>query len=703
MFGFLNSMMLFAAVAALIPLLIHLFSKRKMKTVMFSSLERLTEMRRRQVRRIKIRQLLLLALRMLIILMAVAAFARPVTQSGYLGSHAGVSAVILVDVSASMSRETNDGTIFELAIERTMEILETYGEADEIILAPFASDIDISASEGFGSAARAISRLNELSCGAGRSDLNLALEKSLTLFDEASHFNRELVVVSDFQRNALDDSAGFSAIRVNDNSSGDIKIFAVELGNDYRSVNTGITDIDFGGQLIEVGADFSIGYTVRNYDRMAKTNIIASLYIDNNRVAQSNFSLGPNESERKNFVRKIGSAGIHTARIELSSDDYLADNSFHFVFEIPEIFNALIIDDNAGGEFIRIALNPTDQGSRHWRVKTISAELFGSINLRDYDVLILAGVDQLAKTSLQRLNRFARRGGGILVIPGENISTSGFASSYSELTGLILSKEMRINAPGSGFFVIDEIDFSHPIFQVFEELYSEEIPTFRFFSIPKFQTTTEVNVLARFSGGHPSLTERKIGRGKVLTFGGILTPQFTDLPSHSFFVPFVIRLCEYLGSDLSNYDYRRKVGANATTALSSRVNPNEILTLISPSGDYTYVSATESGSEYIVTLGPFEETGIYTLRSLSGIVDQYAVNVDSHEGDFIGLDISRIENVVPYEIETMSEGVSAASFLTEKRVGSELWKPLLWLVALALLAEAALAGEFGKRSVENDD
>ena len=182
-----------------------------------------------------------------------------------------------------------------------------------------------------------------------------------------------------------------------------------------------------------------------------------------------------------------------------------------------------------------------------------------------------------------------------------------------------------------------------------------------------------------------------------------MTPQFSDLPSHSFFVPFMIRLCEYLGSDLSTYDYRRKVGAVATTALSSRVNPNEILTLVSPSGNYSYVSATESGAEFIVSLEPFKEAGVYTLRSSYGIVEQYAVNVDSHEGDFARLDIDRIENMLPYEIETMSESVSAASFLTEKRVGSELWKPLLWLVALALLAEAALAGEFGKRRVENGD
>ena len=77
MLGFLNSTILLAAAAALIPLIIHLFSRRRVKIVPFSSLRHLKAMQRRQVRRLRIRQLLLLIIRMLIILAVVLAFARP--------------------------------------------------------------------------------------------------------------------------------------------------------------------------------------------------------------------------------------------------------------------------------------------------------------------------------------------------------------------------------------------------------------------------------------------------------------------------------------------------------------------------------------------------------------------------------------------------------------------------------------------------
>ena len=55
MFNFLNPAMLFAAMAAVIPLIIHLFSRRKVKVVEFSSIRHLKAMQRRQVRRLKIR------------------------------------------------------------------------------------------------------------------------------------------------------------------------------------------------------------------------------------------------------------------------------------------------------------------------------------------------------------------------------------------------------------------------------------------------------------------------------------------------------------------------------------------------------------------------------------------------------------------------------------------------------------------------
>src|SRR5512147_1552013 len=134
MFTFLSPTVLFAAFAALIPLIIHLFSKRRVKVVEFSSIRHLKSMQKRQVRRLKVRQLLLLILRMLLILTIVLAFARPTATEGRVGAHASVSAVVLFDNSASMNRLVADGNLLELAKKRTEELLKTFGQTDEVAL-----------------------------------------------------------------------------------------------------------------------------------------------------------------------------------------------------------------------------------------------------------------------------------------------------------------------------------------------------------------------------------------------------------------------------------------------------------------------------------------------------------------------------------------------------------------------------------------
>ena len=81
MFTFLNSIILSALFAALIPLLIHLFNKQKTKKIKFSSLRFLKKLEKRRLKKVKIYQILLIIIRTLLIVMLVLAFARP-TFSG---------------------------------------------------------------------------------------------------------------------------------------------------------------------------------------------------------------------------------------------------------------------------------------------------------------------------------------------------------------------------------------------------------------------------------------------------------------------------------------------------------------------------------------------------------------------------------------------------------------------------------------------
>ncbi|HEX7402294.1 MAG TPA: BatA domain-containing protein, partial [candidate division Zixibacteria bacterium] len=127
MFNFLNPIILIAAgVAVLLPLLIHIFNRQKVKKILFSSLLFLRSLEKTRMRRVKIKEYLLLIIRSLIILLAVAAFARPAIKGSFatrVGAHAKTSIAVLLDNSYSLGYETKDGPIFKAAKDKAKNIL----------------------------------------------------------------------------------------------------------------------------------------------------------------------------------------------------------------------------------------------------------------------------------------------------------------------------------------------------------------------------------------------------------------------------------------------------------------------------------------------------------------------------------------------------------------------------------------------------
>src|SRR5688572_32556117 len=110
--NFLNPLYLFGLAAATIPIVIHLFTRKRPREVSFSSLEFLSEVNRSEIRRIRIKQWLLLLLRTLAVIALALAMSRPVVQAG-AGSRSGAatSVVALVDRSGSMAAATRSGPL----------------------------------------------------------------------------------------------------------------------------------------------------------------------------------------------------------------------------------------------------------------------------------------------------------------------------------------------------------------------------------------------------------------------------------------------------------------------------------------------------------------------------------------------------------------------------------------------------------------
>ncbi len=567
MFNFLNSAVLVAAAAALIPLLIHLFSRRRVKIIPFSSLKHLKEMQKRQVRRIKIRQLLLLILRMLIILLAVLAFARPATRGGYIGSHAGVSSVILLDKSASMQRQVKDGRLFDLAKLKTAEILKNFGQGDELQFVPFDRQTYFPAGEQFFSREVAENILKVQTPGYDSGNIGEAFKKGVELLSGAKNLNKELYLVTDFQANSFSPSS--------DSVPSNISVYFSDLPTETDG-NCGVTAVNMGGQLIEAGNEFTVTAEIRNYDNRAKNEQLASLFIDGTRVMQTEFQIEPQGKQTVQFKHTVQTAGLHSGWVEINDDGFAPDNRFYFTFRIPELFNILIIDGDGGGRLVRLALIPSEELNRYWSVKIVNSNELSSIRLSDYDAVVISGVSGLEPVATSQLARFVDGGGGLLYILGPESSPEYFNSNFGSKTDLSILKPAPKEFSGAGYYSLERLDYAHPIFKAFAQFQTNSMPTIKFFSLPALKDGPGNRKLAYFSNGIPALIESRFGVGKIIVMTSPLLPNYTDIGAHSFFVPFIIRTMEYLAGAESSYELKNYVGSNVVQDSPRKSQPGRI-------------------------------------------------------------------------------------------------------------------------------
>jgi hypothetical protein len=683
MFNFLNSAVLFAAVAAIIPLLIHLFSRRRVKIVEFSSLRHLKQMQKRQVRRLKIRQLLLLILRMLIIFTAVLAFARPATKGGYIGSHAGVSAAVLLDKSASMNRQVKDGVVFDLAVKKSEDILQSFGEADNVILIPYDRTPEYPAGQRLFSRDVAEGILNKEPVGFDKDNLTGAMNDAVDFLNRAKSLNKEIYLITDRQKINLDQPV--------DSVPDDFTFYLAELPVETDG-NCGLTGIDLGGQLIEIGSSFNIKAEIKNYDNFDKTELLASLFIDGTRVYQSEFKIISGGTVTVPFTHTIQTTGYHAGWVELSDDGYAPDNRYYFSFYIPAAFNVFIIDGDGSGELIRLALVPDESLARYWQVKSVGVDEAAQVRLADYDALVLAGVDSLDTGLFQQVNRFVDAGGGVFYIPGAQTDIGLFNRSLGAEADMRFGSPMPRSFSRAGYYTMERFDYTHPIFQPFGADSSASEPVLKYFALPEITAGDNNRKLARFSNGRPALIEAASGLGKYIVMAAPLSPVYTDLASHSFFVPMVIRTLEYLAGDPSQSGQSFTVGSSAARTLSGRTLADNRAVLVTPDGRSFVLAGVEQSGQVMFDCRPLDAPGIYQLKANDRILDMFAVNVSTDESDLAAVDPDQLESMLGLKnMKTLPYDKPSGPIITESRFGRELWKIILWAVVVLVAVEMLLS------------
>jgi hypothetical protein len=693
---FLNPAVLFGLLAASIPIILHLLNLRKLKKIDFSTLQFLKELQKNKIRKIKIKQWLLLVLRVLIILAIVTAFARPTLVGVSIGgttSAAKTTAIFILDDTFSMSVVDQNGSYFNQAKETIKNILTQFEEGDEFGLVFVSHQPDeIEVTTNLSKFKEEIDATN-ISFASGK--LNNAIIKAAQLIGEAKNFNKEIYLFTDFQKGRL----------ALDNEITDLK---EQLGEPVRLYsfnysgkevfNFGIDELKLNTQIFEKDKAVKFDATVKNYSERTRDNLVVSLFIDGERLAQQSINLNPGESKTANLEASAKNFGYSEALVEIEEDDIPQDNNRFSSFFIPEKIPVLILADNSDDtKLIDAALKSVSELG-YFDITIKKTEQISRLQLNNFQVIILLS-DNFGNAQV-KLNQFLSSGKGIIIFPSSATDGSGFNSSLNSIGISSAGSFVKMETGQSIRF--SETDFNHPLFEnIFLDEKKKQIESPEIYSYFKINPGGKGKSIIKLEDESSFLSEYTFSEGKVLLFNTSPVFSWSDFPIKGIFAPLVTKSVMYLSS-YNKTEANYFAGETINVNVSERTLPQ--IKVVRPDKSEDFINIDENQRTDFISYSSTYLAGNYKFLSGEKLLASSTVNTDPAE--------SVTEYISEGEFDDYLEKINfngkhvridknenPTQMILQARFGSELWRYFMLIAILLALVEMTIARN-AKKEIE---
>ena len=515
-----------AAAAVGLPLLAHLLSRSRYREVLFPATRLVREAVIATTRVERPRHLLLMLLRLLALLFVVAAFMQPrwTPKAEALDPERGVSLIVLLDASASMQRVESGATLYQRAKRQTQVLIKGLDPSKDVasvvivdrrpttLLPEPTAQLDTLAG-----------MLARTSAGYETADWSASLALASRLAAKDARQLR-VVVISDQQGDgpgAVPDDGPLSEARID------------HIRIDGPTENTAVRLIDLRPYPPIAGRPITAELEIEN-DGLQPHRTMVSATLGSHAIKRQ-LTLTAQSRQQIELTLPGVESGMKVMRIAVDGLDAMpADNATGAVLEVQAGPRVLIVhggeEQRAIARRIGLMLRPGDAfdfTNALPRIAYASVEEALAI-VRQTDASDLRTVVAFASPSVGRvlypqLKAFAKRGGGVVL--------------FATPTGAPTKPRQSAN-----------INFSLEPLQVFEGPARAGLAALNWPGGSAINPATyeqETETLLSDQTGNPLVSEKTLGRGRIVWLYSALSTGPGGLPAEPAFVVLFNELCRY--------------------------------------------------------------------------------------------------------------------------------------------------------------
>ncbi len=692
MLVFANPVFLWALTAAAIPLMLHMFQRRRTVVTPFPTLRFLKAAQKRSSSRVRFENILLWLLRTLLLLMLGFAFAMPVirtTAAGSWLSRTRRDVAIVLDASYSMNYELDRGKVWETCKDAAAAVIEGLLPGDRVCVY-LAAETPIPVIEKPTTEhATVIQAIRALTCLPGSSKLDEAVATALAALEQQEgRREREIYVMTDGQslpwqgfRDAAkqDETVNNEDLAVITREQRDAVSFFAMLAGAKTPENSWPADVKVSPLIMLSGQTARLNVRVGHSG--AAKQITVGVEIDGQERGRRSVTPEADSETGVEFVINGLEPGIHIARITTPPDALPEDDEFLCLLRVRKQLPALIVGPQSATRYLKAALAP---GAADEGVRQIDAAELDSVDLRDYQAVFLCDAFPLAGQAVIRLEEYAHNGGVVIVFPGDRAEIAAYEDmgvlpaqpqSVENIPVEVSARPLR-RIPNSPEQIVN-FNMSLP---------PGTVPTIALKRVMRLGEMRESAAILITAGDDtPLLAGRAVGRGRAFMFTVNADRDWSTFPLTAFFLPVAHQLI------------RQGAGASIQpphVVLGTQPPVNEVIPehraddiISTPSGSQLALRDTGNRTYIIENLS---EPGIYTRAKAGADAPEpvMAANTDRTESHLIPVAPAELEEWTSFKkLFVANDPEELIKLVDEYRNGRSLAEICLWLALLLALIE----------------